>query len=133
MAWRETLLRLVGPGLMGGLTLGKWVEILRENHFAVAPSCLPRALAITSQSVQNSLFHWNDRRQLGTELDEIDVRPPLFVLGHWRNGTTHLHNLLTVFSEQLSGSVSIHVLDGRAAPFAGSGLFLTQATSDGQY
>jgi hypothetical protein len=24
----------------------------------------------------------------------VEVRPPLFVLGHWRSGTTHLHNLL---------------------------------------
>jgi hypothetical protein len=96
MAWRETLLRLVGPGLLGGLTFGKWVQLLRENHFAVAPSCLPRAVAISLQSVQNSLFQWNDRRQLGTDLDDIRVPPPLFLLGHWRNGTTHLHNLLTV-------------------------------------
>ena len=96
MAWRESLLRLVGPGLLGGLTFGKWVQILRENHFSVAPSCLPRALAISCQSIQNSVFHWNDRRQLGAELDDLEVLPPLFVLGHWRNGTTHLHNLLTV-------------------------------------
>lgn len=26
----------------------------------------------------------------------IHVAPPLFVLGHWRSGTTYLHNLLTV-------------------------------------
>jgi omega-hydroxy-beta-dihydromenaquinone-9 sulfotransferase len=96
MAWRESLLRLVGPGLLGGLTFGKWVQLLRANRFAVAPERLPRALAITCQSIQNSLFQWNDRRQLGGELDDVDVPPPLFLLGHWRHGTTHLHNLLTV-------------------------------------
>jgi omega-hydroxy-beta-dihydromenaquinone-9 sulfotransferase len=96
MAWRETLLRHIGPGFLGGITFGKWVQLLRENHFAVAPSCLPRALAISCQSVQNSLFHWNDRRQLGMELNDVAVPPPLFLLGHWRHGTTHLHNLLTV-------------------------------------
>ena len=96
MAWRETLLRYFGPGLMGGLTLSKWVRLLRDNHFAVAPSCLPRFVAITCQSLQNSLFHWNDQRQFGSKVNEVVVPPPLFLLGHWRNGTTHLHNLLTV-------------------------------------
>ncbi|NHJ32092.1 MAG: sulfotransferase, partial [Asgard group archaeon] len=23
------------------------------------------------------------------------TEPPIFILGHWRNGTTHLHNLMT--------------------------------------
>ena len=27
---------------------------------------------------------------------EMEVLPPVFVLGHWRSGTTHLHNLLAV-------------------------------------
>ena len=89
-------LRYFGPGLMGGLTLSKWVCLLRDNHFAVAPSCLPRFMAITCQSLQNSLFHWNDQRQFGSKVNELVVPPPLFLLGHWRNGTTHLHNLLTV-------------------------------------
>src|SRR5690349_3921167 len=96
MAWRETLLRLAGPGLLGGLTLGRWVQLLRENSFAISASCLPRAMAISLQSVQNSLFHWIDRRRLDAQLDKIDVPPPLFILGHWRSGTTHLHNLMTV-------------------------------------
>ena len=90
------MLRSFGPGLMGGLTFGKWVQLLRENHFAVTPSCLPRAIAISFQSIQNTLFHWTDQRRLGSELKDVVVPPPLFVLGHWRNGTTLLHNLLTV-------------------------------------
>ena len=96
MAWRDALLRFVGPGLLGGITFGNWLRLLRENRFAVAPSCLPRALSISCQSVQNSLFAWIDRRKLGDELDNVEVPPPLFVLGHWRSGTTHLHNLLTL-------------------------------------
>src|SRR5437588_2307866 len=96
MTWRERLLRWTGPGLLSGLTFGRWIELLRDNHFSVAPSCLSRALAISFQSIQNSILHWNDQRRFGFELASIDVPPPLFVLGHWRNGTTHLHNLLAV-------------------------------------
>ena len=78
MAWRDSMPRSFGPGLMGGLTFGKWVQLLRENHFAVTPSCLPRAIAISFQSLQNTLFHWTDQRRLGSELKDVVVPPPLF-------------------------------------------------------
>ena len=71
MAWCESMLRSFGPGLMGGLTFGKWVQLLRENHFAVTPSCLPRAIAISFQSLQNTLFHWTDQRRLGGEEKQV--------------------------------------------------------------
>ena len=96
MAWREALLRNVGPGFLGGLTFGRWLRLLRENRFAVTPSCWPRAMTIFFQSAQNSVFHWIDERRVASVIDDVDVPPPLFVLGHWRSGTTYLHNLLTV-------------------------------------
>jgi hypothetical protein len=34
--------------------------------------------------------------RLGRRLEGIEVPPPLFILGHWRSGTTHLHNLLSL-------------------------------------
>jgi omega-hydroxy-beta-dihydromenaquinone-9 sulfotransferase len=96
MAWRDAFLSRFGPGLLGGLTLGAWLKLLAENRFAVAPSRLPRALSITFQSGQNSIFHLVERLRFGPAVKLVTVPPPSFVLGHWRNGTTHLHNLLTV-------------------------------------
>ena len=96
MAWRDTYLRYFGPGLLGGVTAGDWVKRLRDNHFAVAPSCLNRAAAITLQSLQNSVFRRYEQWRYGSRLKDVAIPPPLFLLGHWRHGTTHLHNLLTV-------------------------------------
>jgi hypothetical protein len=96
MAWRDSLIKHFGPGLLGGITLGDWVKALRDNHFAVAPACLPRVLAITGHASQNSLFHWCENWRYGSSLKDVAVSPPVFLLGHWRNGTTHLHNLITV-------------------------------------
>jgi hypothetical protein len=96
MGWRETILRRIGPGLLGGITLGDWLRLLRDNRFAVAPSRIPKAMAITMQGAQNSAFRLLDRLRTGRGLDAVTVEPPLFVLGHWRSGTTHLHNLLAV-------------------------------------
>jgi hypothetical protein len=96
MGWRETLLARFGPGILAGLTLGDWLRLLGENRFAIAPSRVPRAMAITFQSAQNSAFRLLDRLRIGRTLNDLPIPPPLFLLGHWRNGTTHLHNLLAV-------------------------------------
>jgi hypothetical protein len=96
MAWRETFLKYFGPGLLAGITLGDWLKLLGENGFSDVLSCTPRVLAITWQSVGNSLWRFLEERRYREAIDGVDVPPPLFLLGHWRNGTTHLHNLMTI-------------------------------------
>lgn len=96
MAWRDAFLRYFGPGLLGGISAGDWVKLLRDNRFAVAPSCLNRAVAITLHSLQNSVFRWYEQWRHGPKLKDVAVQSTLFLLGHWRHGTTHLHNLMTV-------------------------------------
>ncbi|HEV3236835.1 MAG TPA: sulfotransferase [Gemmataceae bacterium] len=44
----------------------------------------------------NSLFRWYEKRKWLTKVMGVQLRPPIFVLGHWRSGTTHVHNLLAV-------------------------------------
>lgn len=96
MTWRDKLMLHLGPGVLGGVTLGNWVRLLRENHFAIAPSCWLRALGICYHSCHNSLMARYENWHYGPKLKDVTVPPPLFLLGHWRSGTTHLHNLLTV-------------------------------------
>src|SRR3954454_22276696 len=73
MAWREAILGQFGPGLLGGNTLGDWLKLLRENRFAVAPSRIPRAVAITMHAAQNSLFRLTDDLRTGRGLEEVAV------------------------------------------------------------
>ena len=96
LSWRERLLIRLGPGVLAGITVGDWLEILRENRFAVDPAYLLRAVAVSFCALNNSAFRWLEHRRYGRKWNDIDVSPPLFVLGHWRSGTTHLHYLLGV-------------------------------------
>lgn len=92
--WRDVLLRNFGGGGFAGITLSRWLRVLRDNHFAVDPSYWGKAVAITLASTSNSLLGaWEDLlyRQ---KISDTKVDPPLFILGIWRSGTTHLHNLL---------------------------------------
>jgi len=93
-SWRERFLIRCGPGVGAGITLADWLQLLRENRFAVEPSYLVRAASISLCALTNSVFRWFDDRRCRALLNEVTVPPPLFVLGHWRSGTTHLHYLL---------------------------------------
>jgi len=43
-----------------------------------------------------SAFHWIDNLWFRKKLRKFVFKaPPLFIIGHWRSGTTFLHNLLT--------------------------------------
>ena len=92
--WRERFLIWGGPGVLAGITLGDWFKLLRENRFAVDPAYLSRAVSISVAALINSPFRWYEERRYGAKLRDVAVERPLFVLGHWRSGTTHLHYLL---------------------------------------
>src|SRR5687767_12923662 len=94
MSWRERFLIQCGPGVLAGITLGDWVRLLRENRFSIDLAYIPRAAAISIAAVMNSVFRWHEERRYGAKWKDVPVLPPLFVLGHWRSGTTHLHYLL---------------------------------------
>jgi hypothetical protein len=94
LSWRERLLIACGPGVLSGVTLGDWLALLRENRWSVDLAYLPRAVAISFAALLNSLFRWYEEERYGRKWRAVAVPPPLFVLGHWRSGTTHLHYLL---------------------------------------
>ena len=82
--------------VFGGIPFGGWLTLLRRQRFAVDPPYWPRAALITLGSLTNSLQRRREDRLHGAAVAAQTVRPPLFILGHWRTGTTHLHNLLAV-------------------------------------
>jgi hypothetical protein len=94
MSWREAFLVRFGAGALAGITLGRWLRVLRENHFAVDRPYWGRAAAITLASIPNTLFGWWENLFYGRKVRDTRVAPPVFILGIWRSGTTHLHNLL---------------------------------------
>lgn len=80
---------------LSGLTLGRWLTLLRENRFDVDIAYAHRAMFLTAMGVFNSTCHAIERLRYGRAIRAATVRPdPIFILGHWRSGTTHLHNLL---------------------------------------
>jgi omega-hydroxy-beta-dihydromenaquinone-9 sulfotransferase len=93
MSHSDAFLIRVGPGILSGITLGRWLKVLRENRFSVDLPYWGRAATITSGSIQNSLCAWWESRLYGELARGAKVDAPLFIIGTWRSGTTYLHNL----------------------------------------
>ena len=91
----KTFLKWIGPAGFSGVTLSDWLRLLRENQFAIDAPYLGRATLISMLSVGNSLGASLENFLHGQAIEVAEVQPPLFVLGCWRSGTTHLHNLLS--------------------------------------
>ncbi len=79
-----------------GMPLGDWWSLLRRHRFAVSPGFLPRAAIQTALAASNSINARVERARFGREVEATRVAAPLFILGHYRSGTTHLHNLLAL-------------------------------------
>lgn len=90
---RERLLTSPFASNLVGVTSGTWLRLLLENRFRIDPRFWPRAAVVTAASLLNSACRVLDDLRVGTR--GVEVPPPLFIVGHWRSGTTHLHNLMT--------------------------------------
>ena len=90
----QQFIKHVGPGGMSGCTLREWFSLLKQNQFRVRPRYWPRVALTTYTSSLNSMNVRRERR-FEAEVESTEVPPPLIVLGIWRSGTTHLHNLLS--------------------------------------
>jgi omega-hydroxy-beta-dihydromenaquinone-9 sulfotransferase len=79
-----------------GMTLGVWWAVLKRHRFAIDLEHCPRALVQTAVSASNSIAALIEWGRYGDRIEAARVEAPLFILGHYRSGTTHLHNLLAL-------------------------------------
>jgi omega-hydroxy-beta-dihydromenaquinone-9 sulfotransferase len=77
-----------------GMTFSVWLRLLARNRFAVSPRYWLAALSITAVSLVNSCFALLQSLLLGRRMGRTEIRePPIFILGHWRSGTTLVQQL----------------------------------------
>ncbi|MFO7902948.1 MAG: sulfotransferase family protein [Planctomycetota bacterium] len=83
------------PRFWHGMALGPWFRLLARNRFRVGPTRLPMALIISGCSAASTVGAWQEKLVYGRLLRKArERRDPLFVIGHWRTGTTFMHELL---------------------------------------
>lgn len=78
-----------------GMLLGDWIRLLARNGFRIHPWRIGLACTVTYLAAINSMLHLVQEIVYGRRIEEIEIKdPPLFILGHWRSGTTWMHELL---------------------------------------
>ena len=78
-----------------GIDLYAWMRFLVRNRFAIGPAYWPMAALISACSVPNTVMKVLTDALFGGPVARRPMRQaPLFIVGHWRTGTTLLHELL---------------------------------------
>ena len=102
----------LGNNYLAGITAGDWFRLLRENHFVVSPAYWHRAAFITLASLVNSVYRRREERLFNSRIEQTRLeKAPLFILGHWRSGTTLLHDLLAQDTQQFAFSNTYQVVN----------------------
>jgi hypothetical protein len=75
--------------------MGHWFQLLYRNGFRIHPSRIPWALMTTATTPMNTAMYNLQQLVFGRRIRATKpVAPPIFILGHWRTGTTFLQELL---------------------------------------
>ena len=79
---------------LAGTTLGNLARVVKGNR--IAPRYYFKVVVTFIFILISSAFQWIDLLILGRKIRNYSFREsPLFIIGHWRSGTTLLHNLLS--------------------------------------
>ena len=70
---------------LAGTTFVNWIKVLIENRVKIDWQFLPRALYVTIMIIFVTPLRI---------IEKIKVNKPIFIIGHWRSGTTFLHYLM---------------------------------------
>jgi len=75
-------------------SLGSWMGLLRRSR-RIGPAYVPRVVLVSLTTLLTSPLRLAETLRHGRAVRRTRIHPsPVFIIGHWRSGTTHLHNLM---------------------------------------
>ncbi|MFV0443799.1 MAG: sulfotransferase family protein [Planctomycetaceae bacterium] len=83
-----------GLTLWHGMTIGQMAKLAAYGPIVHWSRAL-RVAALPPLGLYNSVMTLIERAVYGRKIEAVEIQnPPLFVIGHWRSGTTLMHNLI---------------------------------------
>jgi len=80
-----------------GLRFGALMKLFWRGRFSFTLNCIPDVSALFLWVPWNSPLYWISEAKFGRRARALKLdKPPIFVIGHWRTGTTLLHDLFSV-------------------------------------
>ncbi|MEM7201179.1 MAG: sulfotransferase [Planctomycetota bacterium] len=86
---------------IGLISFTRPANILRQARhlFEIHPRFAARMLLVAATSLAGTPLRLWERVVHGRRIAGVRVPDPVFIIGHWRSGTTHLHNLMSLNPE----------------------------------
>ena len=83
------------PRFLEGTDAVTWAKLLFSNRFQIHPNYWYIAGIVSMSTTLNLVLRWMQNGLYGERIARTRIgKPPVFVIGHWRTGTTLLHELL---------------------------------------
>ncbi len=78
-----------------GFTLPVLFRLFREHSWRKNYLNLKKLSYLFFMSLILTPLSWREKRLFNKQVKQTEIKEdPIFIIGHWRSGTTHLHNLL---------------------------------------
>ncbi len=80
-----------------GMRFVALIKLFWRGRFSFTLNCIPDTLLLFLWVPWNSVLYWISEAKYATRARTAPLdKPPIFVIGHWRTGTTLLHDLFSV-------------------------------------
>jgi hypothetical protein len=80
-----------------GMRLGDWGKLAARNRFRIHPLRWGLATTVTLVTIFNSVMSRVQQAIYGRKIRRTRITAdPVFIIGHWRSGTTYLHELMVL-------------------------------------
>jgi omega-hydroxy-beta-dihydromenaquinone-9 sulfotransferase len=83
--------------LLAGIQLRIFLQMIRNNKISLCPKYFFRLFFLLQNALWASLFAWREKQIYGKQIAEYKMPlAPVFIIGHWRTGSTFLHQLMNL-------------------------------------
>lgn len=79
---------------LAGSTFVNWIKVILENKLQIDWQFYPKALYVTVMILITMPLRIIEKMSCNKKFETIKVEKPIFIIGHWRSGTTFFHYLL---------------------------------------
>ena len=83
--------------LTAGMKSGQLFRLIRRNRISSNPQAILRILFLIQSSLWSGLFSLIEKVRYSSAIDKTPIpADPIFIIGHWRTGSTFLHQLMSL-------------------------------------
>ena len=92
--------------LIAGMRLSRFIKLIMKNGMSLYPKYLVRFLFLLQNGVWASIFYRKEKKLYAAKIKKHQLPDnPIIIIGHWRTGSTFLHQLLALDDHLVTANV----------------------------